>query len=45
MSTWPAEVGATIRTAIEGWPRTLRLISILVATTVPVALIVVLTRR
>jgi hypothetical protein len=45
MSTWPAEVGTTIRVAIEQWPRTMRLICILTAAAAPVALTVLLLHR
>jgi hypothetical protein len=36
------EVGVTIRTAITEWPKTLRLISLFVAMTGPLALVVLL---
>jgi hypothetical protein len=36
------EIGITIRAAIQQWPQTLRLISILAAATIPIALAVIL---
>jgi hypothetical protein len=41
MTSVAEEAGATIRAAIKDWPQTLRLISLLVAATGPVALVLI----
>lgn len=42
MTSVAEEAGATIRVAIKDWPQTLRLISLLVVATGPIALVLII---